>query len=44
MFASPLSATNTNIAPSLKQLLIETIPLKCSDEKDKVYALLGLTR
>jgi hypothetical protein len=44
MFTSPPSASNVNAAPSLKQLLLETMPLECSDDRDKVYALLGLTR
>jgi hypothetical protein len=45
MFTSSLpSPSNPNASPRLKQLLLETIPLKCPDEKDKVYALLGLTR
>jgi len=29
--------------PSLTELLLDTIPLKCLDPRDKVYALLGLT-
>jgi hypothetical protein len=30
-------------SPSLTELLLETIPLKCGDPKDRLYALLGLT-
>jgi hypothetical protein len=44
MFASPTPVLNPNDNLSLKQLLLETVPLKCSDDRDKVYALLGLTR
>ena len=44
MITSPRSASDPDIARSLKQLLLETIPLKCSNDRDKVYALLGLTR
>jgi hypothetical protein len=29
--------------PSLTELLLETSPFECSDSRDKVYALLGLT-
>jgi hypothetical protein len=29
--------------PSLTELLLETIPLKCLNPRDKIYALLGLT-
>jgi hypothetical protein len=44
IFTSSPSASNVDAAPSLKQLLLETMPLECSDDRDKVYALLGLTR
>lgn len=30
-------------SPSLALLLLQTVPLKCFDPRDKVYALLGLT-
>jgi hypothetical protein len=43
MYTSPPSSSHRNIAPSLKQLLIETIPLECFNDRDKIYALLGLT-
>jgi hypothetical protein len=37
-------ASNANTALSLRELLLETMPLNCSNDRDKVYALLGLTR
>jgi hypothetical protein len=30
-------------SPSLTELLLDTMPLKCMDPKDRLYALLGLT-
>jgi hypothetical protein len=44
MYTSSPFASNANTALSLRELLLETMPLNCSNDRDKVYALLGLTR
>lgn len=41
---APETGIPPNLPLSLKQLLLETMPLRCSDERDKIYAVIGLTQ